>query len=296
MDNLTHSLVGLALAESGLKRRTSLATATLIIGANFPDIDVVAVPLGVGIQYRRGITHGFLALAVLPFVLAGIMLLYDTHVRRRRYPDAPPADLRQLAILSAIAIATHPILDFMNTYGMRWLMPFVDRWFYADGLFIVDFWLLVTLILGVVWSARSKSERPARVALAGVAVYITAMLVITGVGRARVASEFPGHRFMVEPNGIVPWRRDVLVEQASWYQFGTYRLPGELWMAPNGLPKGDSDPAVAAAKQHPDARAFLRWARFPMYSLTRTNGHTVVRISDARYEGAGWASVEVTLP
>ena len=134
MDNLTHSLVGLALAESGLKRRTSLATATLIIGANFPDIDVVAVPLGVGIQYRRGITHGFLALAVLPFVLAGIMLLYDTHVRRRRYPGAPPADLRQLAILSAIAIATHPILDFMNTYGMRWLMPFADKWFYADGL------------------------------------------------------------------------------------------------------------------------------------------------------------------
>ena len=71
----TVSLVGLALAESGLKRRTSLATATLLIGANFPDIDVVAVPLGAGFQYRRGITHGFLALALLPFVLAGIMLL-----------------------------------------------------------------------------------------------------------------------------------------------------------------------------------------------------------------------------
>jgi inner membrane protein len=296
VDNLTHSLVGAALAEAGLKRRTALGAATLIIGANFPDVDVIAVPLGLGIQYRRGITHGLLALAVLPFVLAGIMLLYDMHVRRRQDRGATPADFRQLAILAAIAIATHPVLDFMNTYGVRWLMPFVDKWFYADGLFIVDFWLLVTLMLGIVWSARAKRERPARVALAVVAAYVTAMLVITGVGRARVAQEFPGHRFMVEPNGIVPWRRDVLVEQDSWYQFGTYRLTGQLWMAPNGLPKGDRDPAVAVAKQQPDARAFLRWARFPMYNVTRTKGGTVVWMSDARYEGASWASVEVTLP
>src|SRR3954462_13884214 len=54
MDNLTHTLVGAALAEAGLKRRTALASATLMIGANFPDIDVVAVPLDHGIEWRRG--------------------------------------------------------------------------------------------------------------------------------------------------------------------------------------------------------------------------------------------------
>ena len=42
-------MVGAALAEAGLKRRTPLASATLMIGANFPDIDVVAVPLGMGV-------------------------------------------------------------------------------------------------------------------------------------------------------------------------------------------------------------------------------------------------------
>ena len=269
-----------------------------MIGANFPDIDVIAVPLGVGFQYRRGITHGFLALALLPVLLAGIMLWYDRHVRRRQDPAATPADFRQLAILSAIAIATHPILDFMNTYGVRWLMPFVDKWFYADGLFIVDIWLLLTLIVGIVWSARSKREGPARVALAAVATYITAMLVITGVGRARVASEFPGHRFLVEPNGVVPWRRDVLVEQDSIYQFGTYSLFGGLDMGrrPHGLAKGDRDPAVARARQLPTVQPFLRWARFPMYNIVRENGITYVWISDARYRAASWATVEVTLP
>jgi inner membrane protein len=295
MDNVTHTLVGAALAEAGLARRTALGAATLMIGANFPDIDVVAVPLGLGFEVRRGVTHGFLALAVLPFVLAGIMLMWDKHVRRRQDAAAAPADFRQLVILSAIAIATHPTLDFMNTYGMRWLMPFVDRWYYADGLFIVDFWIITMLLLGIFWSRRAKRTRPAGTALASVAVYTTAMLIVTGIGGRRVASEFPGRRFMVEPNGIVPWRRDVLVEQDTWYQFGTYSLFGNLRMGPQGWPKGDRDPAVARARQAPEARAFLRWVRFPMYNVTRA-GRTVVWISDARYEGADWATVEVTLP
>lgn len=296
MDNITHTLVGAALAEAGLKRRTALGAATLMIGANFPDIDVIAVPLGHGIEWRRGATHGFLALAILPFALAGIMWLWDKHVRRRRDPAAPPAIYRQLVILAAISIATHPTLDFMNTYGMRWLMPFVDKWYYADGLFIVDFWVMMTLLVGALWSRRDESTRPARVALLLVTVYTTAMLMVTGIGRMQVAAAFPGQRFMVEPNGSVPWRRDVLIEKDSAYKMGTYSVFSGVRLLPMGWFKGDRDPAVALAREVPKVRAFLGWARFPMYDVTRKGGQTVVWIGDARYEGADWASVEVTLP
>jgi inner membrane protein len=307
LDNLTHTLVGLALAESGLKRRTALGTATLAIGANFPDIDVVAVPLGFSFEWRRGVTHGFLALAVLPFVLAGIMWLGDTYIRRRRTPTATPANLRELAILSAIAIATHPILDFMNTYGMRWLMPFVNRWYYADGLFIVDIWLLAALIIGVVWSRRDGITRPARVALVALATYTTAMLVVTGVGRAHVTAQHPGRRIMVSPSvGTswspivpVPWRRDVLIEEETAYRFGGYSLLAGLQLGTSTILKGDGDPAVALARQTPLGQRFLGWARFPLYRVSRQGNQTVVRIADARYSGdaaTGWASVEVRLP
>lgn len=40
MDNLTHSLAGWALAETGLKRRTRKGLAALVLAANMPDIDV----------------------------------------------------------------------------------------------------------------------------------------------------------------------------------------------------------------------------------------------------------------
>jgi inner membrane protein len=303
LDNITHTFVGLALAETGLKSRTALGTATLAIGANFPDIDVIAVPLGKGFEWRRGTTHGFLALAILPFVLAGIMWLSDKYFRRRSDPSKTPADFRQLAILSAISIATHPILDFMNEYGMRWLMPFVDKWFYADGLYIVDVWLFAALVAGVLWSRYRGSTRPARLALAVLATYTTLMLIITGMGRQQVAAVAPGRRFMVAPSGppvtFVPWARQVLIEEESSYRFGWYSPSEGLQIGTSTLAKGAGDPAVALALRTQRARDFLRWARFPFYRVVQDGKTTVVRIADARYSGdaaTGWASIEVRLP
>ncbi len=43
----------------------------------------------------------------------------------------------------------------MNNYGMRWLMPIEERWFYGDTLFIVDLWIWTTLG-GVVFLARER--------------------------------------------------------------------------------------------------------------------------------------------
>lgn len=85
MDNLTHSLVGALIGQMGLKRKTGLAMPTLIIAANIPDIDAVATLLG-GHQHlaiRRGITHGPIAMVVLPLLLWGIMLWFDRWQTKR---------------------------------------------------------------------------------------------------------------------------------------------------------------------------------------------------------------------
>src|SRR5690606_3922380 len=46
-----------------------------------------------------------------------------------------------LLALSYLATLTHPLLDWLNTYGIRLLMPLSDRWFYGDALFIIDPWM-----------------------------------------------------------------------------------------------------------------------------------------------------------
>jgi inner membrane protein len=159
MDNLAHSLVGAWMAEAGLKRKTPLATATLIIGANLPDIDGFTTVLGddASLWLRRGMTHGVLALAVLPWMLAGAVMLWDKHLRRRRHPDKEPAKFWPLLLLSYLSVLSHPLLDWMNTYGVRVLMPFDGRWFYGDSLFIIDPWMwLLTAAAVVMADARAR--------------------------------------------------------------------------------------------------------------------------------------------
>jgi inner membrane protein len=159
MDNLAHSLVGAWMAEAGLKRKTPLATATLVIGANLPDIDGFTMVLGddTSLLLRRGMTHGVIALAVLPWMLAGVVMLWDRHVRRRRHPEKEPVRFWPLLALSYLSVLSHPLLDWMNTYGVRVLMPFDGRWFYADTLFIIDPWMWLLMAAAVVMAdARAR--------------------------------------------------------------------------------------------------------------------------------------------
>ena len=154
--------MGATISKAGAERTTPLATATLVAAANAPDIDIFAYSHGeyFALSFRRGITHGLPALLVLPFLVAGIMLAWDRWVRRRRNPDAEPARAGPILALSVIGLITHPTLDWMNTYGMRWLLPFNDSWTYGDALFIVDPWLWLGLGGAVFlstsrgWSAR----------------------------------------------------------------------------------------------------------------------------------------------
>ena len=71
-------------------------------------------------------------------------------------PERAPARAGPLLALAALAVLTHPTLDWLNNYGMRWLMPFDGRWSYGDALFIVDPWVWLALG-GVLFLGGSRS-------------------------------------------------------------------------------------------------------------------------------------------
>lgn len=171
MDPLTHTLVGTSLAATQLGKKTRLATPALVIGANLPDVDVLSYFRGedFALGFRRGWTHGVLALVVLPALLAGLLMLWDRwHGRRHLDRRFSP---RWILTLSYLACFTHPFLDWLNNYGMRWWMPFRDTWYYGDSVFIMDPWLW--LVLGAGWLI---GRRPSRSAL--IAAVVMATLVV----------------------------------------------------------------------------------------------------------------------
>lgn len=180
MDPLTHTLVGASLAQTRFGR-VRLGTATCVIGANLPDIDAASYFLGsdLALGFRRGWTHGVLAMAVLPPLLAWVMHQVD-RVRCKRMPAARPVPFGRLVVLSYVAVLSHPALDWLNTYGVRLLMPFDGRWFYGDALFIVDPW--VWLLLGtVVVLAHSGSRLQAAAWIALGVIVTTLVTAVPGV-------------------------------------------------------------------------------------------------------------------
>jgi inner membrane protein len=154
MDPIAHTLAGATLSQTGLRHRTPLATPTLVIGANLPDIDGVVsfVNSDTALYYRRGITHGVLAQLILPCLLTGGIMAYDRWIRRRLHRDKPPVKPGQVLLLSYLGVLSHPFLDWLNTYGVRLLMPFSGRWFYGDTLFIIDAWMWLLMAAAVVFA------------------------------------------------------------------------------------------------------------------------------------------------
>ena len=160
MDNLTHTLFGLCLAKAGLERTTPLATATLLISSNLPDIDVATRLRGslTYLEYHRGITHSFAGLAVLAGVFTLALTVVDRRYRRRD-PFRRPMRPRVVFLLACIGGLGHLFMDFTNSYGARPLLPFSDRWFYGDVAFVADPWIWLILGSAAVWLTAKGLKR-----------------------------------------------------------------------------------------------------------------------------------------
>ncbi len=282
MDNLTHSLIGAALGQAGLKRKTGLAMPALIIGANLPDIDAGCVIYGIeSLSMRRGITHGPIALVVLPLVLAGALWWFDKWQERRgkRPAGRLPVRFGWLLALSFIACLTHPLFDWFNNYGIRLLEPFSSQWFYGDTLFIIDPWIIAMLGLGVWLSLRRERtvdltwRRPARIALWLLPAYILPNLYFSMTG---FAWSVPVTAVNSPVIGAF-WQRDYLWRDDSERpgarapeQYGRIRRPmfGDVGANEGSGPTNMSDPRIAEWSQHdPAAQAFLFWSRMPVAEL-----------------------------
>ena len=140
MDNLTHSLVGLAAAKAGLERLSPRTTVLCIVAANAADLDVVTLVFGdrwTTLKYHRGLTHSIIGTVCLAFIIPILFYLAEMAVARLRARPLQ-VNLTGLLVASLIVSATHPLMDWTNNYGVRLLMPWSPRWFYGDLVFIVD--------------------------------------------------------------------------------------------------------------------------------------------------------------
>jgi inner membrane protein len=300
MDNLTHSLVGALIGQMGLKRKTGLAMPTLIIAANIPDIDAVATLLG-GHQHlaiRRGITHGPIAMVVLPLLLWGIMLWFDRWQtkRGRRSDKRLPVHKGWLLALAYIGCLSHPLFDWFNSYGVRLLEPFSSQWFYGDTIFIIDIWLWVALIAGVWISLRRERKgvtswrTPAIASLVAICAYIFANGLITGRAERLMAQAVERKHDLVptmvvaNPVPVQFWKREMLWRDRTHYGQGTFSAPSAVVVDDTvAIHQMDGAKTKALVTGDLDGSAYLFWSRMPVVQLQDNDGKKQLSISDQRF-------------
>lgn len=199
MDNVTHSLAAVLVAEAFCENRksalepTRFRTAALwvsLIANNLPDLDFLYRKITPGklgyLLHHRGYSHTFVLAPALA-ALAVVLVLGPARVRGVRFAAR---DVRVLVVLAVSGSFLHIAMDFQNNYGVHPFWPFDNRWYYGDFLFIVEPLLWAFAVVAIAFVARTL------VASIGVVALFVAALVYGLVARAVPAREIVGLLFV----------------------------------------------------------------------------------------------------
>jgi inner membrane protein len=302
MDNVTHSLTGWAMARTGLDRLCPRGAALLILSANTPDIDILALTQG-SLSYfeaHRGYTHSLLFLplmAALPVAVVAALF-------RQKLP------ILRAWLLCCAGVASHLLMDWTNNYGIRLLLPFSSRWFHLDLNYLYDGTIMAVLLLAALWpffawlvsreiGDRTPSGR-------GIARFALAFFILFDCFRAtlhhravtklesRLYDEAPPVQAAAFPKPFNPFRWNGAVETTGAYLSIPVDSYGEMDMLnAQTYFKPAATPSIDRAKNDEPFRYFRYFARFPIWSEAPVDldGKTGKRIelTDLRFgtPGAG---------
>ncbi len=271
MFNTTHTLVGLAVGRSGLDKWNRHATWTAVIASNLPDIDVVTglYDMPAYITHHRGFTHAIAGIPLLSFALAAAMYKLSGSFWRT-------------FTVALLAMSTHPMLDYLNTYGLRPFLPFDETWFYGDALFIIDPVFDCILIAALLASHFApKHSRP--LALAGllfVTFYVGVRLELRSRARSHL-SRF--EKAAVSPDILNPLVWIGLIDSPNEVRVGLIDPFRGLIGEPDRIPKDPVSDVARRAGQSRAGAAFHGFARFPVTRVRQLNEGYSVIFFDVRY-------------
>jgi inner membrane protein len=313
LEPVTHFLTGACMGRAGLNRKTALATLTLTLAAEAPDLDVLGRFRGSAFAFahHRGFTHSFLGIVLMAaLVVAFVYLIWRIRGRKLKDPNLPPR-WRLLFLYACLAGLSHILLDFTNNYGVRPFWPFSEKWYSWDIVFIFEPIMFGLLLLGLIApslfglidkeiGARQRGPRgrfAASVALIAVvllwavrdfehrrAVNALAARTYEGADPARV-SAYPSLSNPFHWNGVV--------ETSSFFVLApvdSLRPEVNPGFAENDkldiLYKPEETPITLAAKRSYLGRVYLDWAQYPITqteTLQPPQDGYIVHFQDLRF-------------
>jgi inner membrane protein len=319
LEPVTHFLFGAAMGRAGLNRKTALATATLTLAAEAPDIDVLSRFGGssFALNHHRGFTHSFLGVPLVAVAVVGfVYLIWRLRGRKTRNPNLPPR-WGLLFAYACLAGLSHIFLDFTNNYGIRPFWPFSERWMSGDIVFIVDPFILVVLALGLILpslfslineeiGARSKGVPRGRLAATLVLVAVFAYWGLRDYEHGRAVAALQARNYQ-GADAIRVSAFPYMTNPFRWYGVAETQAFFASMDVDSARPEVDPDadmrirykpeetPVTLAAKKTYLGRVYLSWAQYPVTETEELNNDPanstraayVVRFRDLRYDYPG---------
>ena len=311
MEPITHFLTGACLGRAGLNRKTALATLTLTLAAEAPDLDVIGAFRGsaFGFAHHRGFTHSFVGVLLDALVVVGfVYLIWRVRGRKIREqkikdPKLPPR-WGLLFLYACLAGLSHILLDFTNNYGVRPFWPFSERWYSWDIVFIFEPIMFSLLLLGLIVpslfslidqevGARSRGPR-GRVAATLALAAVVLMWGLRDFEHRRAVNALAARTYKdAEPLRVSAY--PALSDPFRWY--GVVETPAFFVLAPvNSLapevdPEGnltirykpEETPITLAAKKSYLGRVYLDWAQYPITETETLENGYIVDFQDLRF-------------
>lgn len=299
MDNLTHSLIGVALSRAGLNRLTPQAGWLMLLASNVPDIDIVSGLKGslFYLECHRGWTHSFTG-APLVALVPLLLWWWLTRKRARTRLDWIGAYAASLA-----GVVSHLVMDWMNIYGIRLWLPFNNTWPRLDLLNIVDIWIWVILLIAVVapWLARLvSSEIGAKSGSGRGAAWVSLVLLVAYLGfraslhaqalqilDSRTHLDRVAQRVAAFPTAVSPWQWTGVAETSDFYRVYSIDLLKDFDPdRARTLYRVSSSTALDVAKRTESVTGFLRFSQFPFWRIVPSpdgKGGVDAQLSDLRF-------------
>jgi len=311
------------MGRAGLNRKTALATATVTLAAEAPDLDVLGDIKGsvFGFAHHRGFTHSFLGLIIVSAAVVGFMyLLWNVRGRKIKNPELPPR-WELLFIFSYLAGLSHLLLDFTNNYGVRPFWPFLEKWYSWDIVFIVEPVMWIVLLAGLVLpSLFALVNEEIGIRSKGPKGRVAAILALVSVVMLWGVRDYEHRRAINALEARLYQGADPIRVSAYPYWWNVFRWSGvvetqtffAVMVVDSSGPEVDpqermqiyykpEETAVTlAAKRSYMGRVYLSWARYPITETEQLPDGYLVRFKDLRYAyperlGAGALSCSVRL-
>jgi inner membrane protein len=225
MDSLTHIAVGACIGEAFFDKQVGRKAMWWGALANsLPDIDFVAgfwMDTSEELLAHRGFTHSLLfALLVTP-----VLALVADRIHRPH-----PVAFRKWLLFFGTAAFAHLFMDGFNNYGIGWLVPFSDRRFSFNAVYVADpfFSIAPGIACLVLLIKRLSYRKRRRWCMAGLLIPVVYLgyccinkLKIDGdAKKIFAAQQIPHQRYFTTPAPLNNWLWMVVAGNDSGYHVG----------------------------------------------------------------------------